>query len=377
MKRYSMHDSWASRSLAERQAASAERQAASTEQQAALMKDLVKGQVALLQGVVDRQRILEEHQAGLGDALQIVIRQNEGLVRTQEDSGQRQEKLQEKQLDEAKKQTGLVWRALIVAIIALIVAIIGASAAGVGVWRDIKKTQADVKQVGAEVRKGQFVITSPADYSEVGLGQVIRGRTPFPDRNHYIVVTLVRTGTAYVQDEPAFVSPDGTFTGEARFGNQAVGEDDEFRIQVLATKAILGAGILAEIPDDAIFSESLTVRRVAPSGNQIVITSPTDGAEVAFDDKILGTTPFPEMNHYIVVTPVKIGTAFVQDNPASANRVRGTFSGTARFGGAEVGVGEQFIVRVVATRSKLPAGPLTHEPDDAVPSNSVTVRRKK
>lgn len=237
-------------------------------------------------------------------------------------------------------------------------------------WDKISSVQTDVKQT-------QLVITSPSEGERVGLGQKVYGKTPFFKMNHYIVVRLVRTGTAYVQSEPAYVSPDGSFSGEARFGDQTVGLDDEFRIQVLATKTTFPAGVLTNAPDDAVLSKSVTVRRVGVPGDHIVITSLTNGAEVEFDDRILGTTPFPELNHYIVVTPVRVGTAFVQDNPASVNRVDGTFSGTARFGGAEVGVGEQFIVRVLATKTILPAGPLTHEPENAVTSNSVTVRRKR
>jgi hypothetical protein len=110
--------------------------------------------------------------------------------------------------------------------------------------------------------------------------------------------------------------------------------------------------------------------------NKFTITYPTNGADVTFDDKVLGNTPFPNMNHYIVVTPVKTGTPYVQDRPALVNSGEGTFSGQARFGGAEVGVGEQFIVRILATKSPLEPGPLNSVPADVVFSESVAVRRR-
>lgn len=279
--------------------------------------------------------------------------------------------LQAEQVKIARRNWWIAIVSIILVIVGIIIAIIVGRKEIGSLWNKIGSLQSDVKQ-------SQFVITSPTEGQSVGLGQWVRGKTKFPELNHYIIVTVVRTGTAYVQNKPAFVNPDGTFSGDARFGNQGAGEDDEFRIRVLAIKATLPAGLLAEVPSDAIFSDFVTVRRVQPP-EKIVITSPTAGADVDFDDRILGKTPFPELNHYIVVTPVRVGTAFVQDQPASVNRADGTFSGTARFGGVEVGVGEQFIVRVLATKSTLPASPLTpaNVPGDAVYSNSVSVRRRK
>jgi hypothetical protein len=173
------------------------------------------------------------------------------------------------------------------------------------------------------------------------------------------------------------VSPDGTFSGEIRFSDGgdkiAVGEDDEFSLRVLATKQKLDAGGLATFPDDAKLSRPITVRRTKPT-EQLAITIPASGAEVSFEDKISGTTLFTDLNHYVVVTQVRGGAAYVQDQPASVKNE--TFSGRARFGGINVGVGEQFTVQVVATKSTLSAGSLPKPPADAVVSNTVTVKRK-
>lgn len=66
----------------------------------------------------------------------------------------------------------------------------------------------------------------------------------------------------------------------------------------------------------------------------------------------------------------------VQDGPASMYQ-GGSWTCRARFGTAAVGVGERFLVRVLATESTLAPGPLTEIPKDAVISKSIVVMRKK
>jgi cytoskeletal protein RodZ len=259
----------------------------------------------------------------------------------------------------------------IIATLSVVVAVIFGT---IGLWININR-QAD--KVQNKIEESQLVLTSPSEGTEVGLGHRVLGKTPFPQLNHYIAVRVVRTGSTYFQ--PAFVSPDGSFSGEARFGDAASGEDDEYTIRALATKATLVTGNLTEVPSDAVWSDFVTVRRVQSSpvaGTQIAITTPTEGAEVGADSTISGKTSFTDLNHYIVVTPTRIGTSFVQNQPALVNRADGSFTWRATFGGAQVGVGEQFTVRVLATKSTLPEAPLTKEPADAVSSNLVTVKRK-
>lgn len=266
-------------------------------------------------------------------------------------------------------------RQLLIAIIAVVV---GIGALIATVFFAIRSNRMSIEIVGRKVEQSRFVITSPPEGAEVGLGQKVRGNTPYPQLNHYIVVTVVRTGAASVQ--PAFVTADGAFSGDARFGDKTVGEDDYFKIRVLATMSTLAVGGLAAIPDDAIFSEAVTVSRTLRSPlaiTGIVITSPTDLGDVGLEGKISGKSLLPDLKHCIVVIPLRTGTPSVQDQPAAINRRDGAFDGRARFGDAQFGVGEQFVIRVLATQSTPPAGPLANPPGDAVFSNSMTVTRRQ
>jgi hypothetical protein len=266
--------------------------------------------------------------------------------------------------EEQRKSGVMAWRQFGIAIIAVIIATLGL----------IINSNRNTQTVVGKLEQGELAITDPPDNASVGLGQKVRGTTPYVDLNHYLVVTAVRTATSYVQ--PAFVSADRTLSGDARFGDANAGEDDEFTVRVLATKSRLEMGILANVPDDAKVSRPVTVRRTKPT-EQIIISTPADGEDVGLDAAITGKTYLKDLNHYVVVKSLKVGTSYVQDRPPSINRNDGTFIGNARFGRAALGIGEQFMVRVLATRSTLPAAPLTNEPPDAVFSNSVTVTRKQ
>lgn len=109
---------------------------------------------------------------------------------------------------------------------------------------------------------------------------------------------------------------------------------------------------------------------------QFVVTSPVDGASVDLTELVRGRTPFPEMNHYIVVTPVAIGDDWVQDGPVKGF-AGASWGGRARFGTAGAGAGERFVVRGLATRSTVPPGPLIEVPENAIFSESITVIRRK
>src|SRR5882672_1820559 len=236
--------------------------------------------------------------------------------------------------DTLKKSKGDRWERAMATLAVSIAIVFGT----IGLWVN---TNRQAEKVGNKLKESQFVVTSPPEGADVGLGQRVFGKTPYPQLNHYVAVTIIRTGSTYIR--PAFVSPDGTFSGEARFGDAAVGEDDEFTIRALATKASLATGNLTEVPDDAVWSDFVTVRRVQSSpvaGTQIVLTTPTDGAEVGADSTISGKTSLPDLNHYIIVTPTRIGTSFVQNQPALVNRADGSLTWRATFGGAQVGVGE-------------------------------------
>jgi len=266
-------------------------------------------------------------------------------------------------LGELDRSAIMAWRQLALTLIAIIIATLGL----------ITNSNRNTRTVVEQLEQSKLIVTDPPDGTSVALGQKVRGITPYAHLNHYIVVTMVGNGSAQVR--PAIVRIDGTLSGDVRFSDGDVGsggEAEELTIRVLATTRRLEPGNLTSVPDDAIFSRQVTVRRTKTS-EQIVIDAPAEGADVSLDGMITGKTPFPNLNHYIVVESLKMGTSYVQAQPSFVNRSDATFSGKARFGG----VGEQFIVRVLATKSTLPAALLSNAPADAVFSNSVTVTRKK
>lgn len=118
-----------------------------------------------------------------------------------------------------------------------------------------------VQQVEKGILARQFRITAPVDGATVGLTELIRGETPFPEMNHYIVVTPLKTRDDFVEDGPVNVSTSGVWAGNAKFGAAAVGAGEQFMVRALATKSILSPGPLTEVPEDAIFSESIIVTR--------------------------------------------------------------------------------------------------------------------
>lgn len=105
------------------------------------------------------------------------------------------------------------------------------------------------------------------------------------------------------------------------------------------------------------------------------ILQPRDGAEVEFRELIRGITPFLDMNNYIIVTPIG-RDAFVESDSLKIGP-GGEFSGFAKIGHADAGGGERFLIRVLATKSKLKPGLLSEVPEDAIFSQVVVVTRKR
>jgi hypothetical protein len=82
------------------------------------------------------------------------------------------------------------------------------------------------------------------------------------------------------------------------------------------------------------------------------------------------------MNHYIVVTPIETGSDHIQDKPVSIY-AGGLFTGETRFGQGDLGIGEKFIVRVLASKSSLTPNILPKVPEDAIFSEPIIVTRRK
>lgn len=154
-----------------------------------------------------------------------------------------------------------IWH-LILVVLALLVAIY------FGFKRTVIVMQSNIAEVGSRVEavektilSNQFVITDPVDNAIVEVTGLVRGKTPFPNMNHYVVVTPLKTGDDWVQDGPVKVYTGGLWTGLARFGTAATGAGEQFVVGALATKLTLSPGPLSEVPEDAIFSKSVIVIR--------------------------------------------------------------------------------------------------------------------
>lgn len=115
-------------------------------------------------------------------------------------------------------------------------------------------------RVEKELLANRFSIFDPVDGATVPLERVIRGKTPFTDLNYFILVTPLKTRDDFVQDRVS-VSSSGLWTGTAKFGSAGVGSGEEFMIRALGTKRTLAPGKLPAVPEDAMFSESIIVKR--------------------------------------------------------------------------------------------------------------------
>lgn len=111
------------------------------------------------------------------------------------------------------------------------------------------------------------------------------------------------------------------------------------------------------------------------AASQFVITSPPESGSVAFTDLLRGTTPYPNLRHYIVITPMSVGADWVQDDVAAVSG--NIWSGRGRFGEADAGIGEKFLVRILATSSRIAPGQLHVVPPDGIFSQPTTVVRTR
>ncbi len=110
--------------------------------------------------------------------------------------------------------------------------------------------------------------------------------------------------------------------------------------------------------------------------SQLRLVYPINGSTVELTDWVRGSTPYSERNHYIVVTPVETGDDWVQDIPVKVS-TGGVLTGRASFGTAAAGPEKRFLVRAMASRSALSAGPLIQVPEDAIFSEAIIVTRRR
>src|SRR4030042_5711977 len=71
--------------------------------------------------------------------------------------------------------------------------------------KDIKEVQKGIERIEDLTVMNQFLITNPKNGADVELTDIIQGRTPYLNKNHYIVVTPIKTGDDFVQDGPVKV----------------------------------------------------------------------------------------------------------------------------------------------------------------------------
>ncbi|MGD1046189.1 MAG: hypothetical protein ABR936_12850 [Bacteroidota bacterium] len=152
----------------------------------------------------------------------------------------------------------IAFLALVVAVIMMLVTLRKESAA---IQSDVFEIGNRVERVQKDVLARQFRIVDPVDDAIVDRTCMIRGKSPFPGMKNYIVVTPLKVGGDVVQNGPLRVSPSGLWVGEAILGSAEVGAGEKFLIRCIATDSALTEGTLTKIPNDAIFSESITVIR--------------------------------------------------------------------------------------------------------------------
>lgn len=140
----------------------------------------------------------------------------------------------------------------------ILIAVISLFATAISVvWPIVSRIERTEKSILAS----RFKITNPVDGATVELVQSVRGETPFPKMNTYVIVTSVKTGDNFVVDGPVKIYAGILWMGSAKFGAAAVGAGEDFMVVGLATNLKLPLGSLTEIPKDAIFSEPIIVRR--------------------------------------------------------------------------------------------------------------------
>lgn len=149
---------------------------------------------------------------------------------------------------------------LIVAIIAVIVAIV-INMAVTSTRNVVDGVSNRVDQVRENIKAEKFTITYPSDNSTVEMTGLIRGFTPYEDKNHYLVITPTASGEDWIQDGPVKVFTGGTWSGRAQFGTANVGQGLDFVVRAIATESVLKPGPLTEVPEDAVLSRSIKVTR--------------------------------------------------------------------------------------------------------------------
>lgn len=110
----------------------------------------------------------------------------------------------------------------------------------------------------------------------------------------------------------------------------------------------------------------------SPPVKQLQVVSPAPHSTVGLTVKVNGLTSYKFWNHYIVVRG-KTGPDAVQDHPLTVSS-SGELSGRATIGDVTVGLGDEYLIWIIATKTTLRPGVLV-PPHDAINSEAVPVTR--
>jgi hypothetical protein len=125
-------------------------------------------------------------------------------------------------------------------------------------WERFGKCPVPVNNVDGSNK--QFVIDTPLKGETVGITTMVRGKTPYPRLNHYIVVISLQAQRYFIQ-QPIRMLSNGNWEGFAAFGTQSYGVGDQWSIRVFATSSSLSVGEIFNFPKDAVFSNEVIVTR--------------------------------------------------------------------------------------------------------------------
>jgi hypothetical protein len=125
----------------------------------------------------------------------------------------------------------------------------------------------------------------------------------------------------------------------------------------------------------ALISVAILICVLWPKPN-IHIIKPETGAEVEEGTIVSFNSTYGNLNHYIIVIPMRSPDKWVVDGPIKVSK-DGFATGRARFGSGTVGVGENFAIQVYGTEIILPEGILSSLPPESKLSQQVLVTRVK
>jgi hypothetical protein len=108
---------------------------------------------------------------------------------------------------------------------------------------------------------------------------------------------------------------------------------------------------------------------------EIEIETPIADAEVGNEGMVTGFSSYQDVSHWILITSLSTQVRVVASDPFRP-MAHQRYNVLTRYGSGKEGLGEEFLVEVIATRAPLKQGEhIATLPADAVLSKAVSVRR--